>query len=237
MIPGSLKSICTRHPLCKTEAMTTLASPKSRAPADGRVLLRGVSWETYERLLAEHNEMAGPKFVYDDGFLEIMTLSIEHEQPGRTLALLVDLIAGELEIDVAQAGSNTFKRADLKKGFEPDSCFFFSDPASIRGRKRLDLSVDPPPDLVIEIEVTAPLLPRLPIFAAVGVPEVWCCEKNDVRILRLDQGRKGYREVKRNAVLPPVTGEIVSGFLRSSVRMKSFVWARAVREWAQAQRR
>lgn len=215
--------------------MNALASTKPQAPAGGRVLLRGVSWETYERLLDEHNESSGPRLVYDDGFLEIMTLSIEHEQPACTLALLVELIAIEWDIDVARAGSNTFKHEDLRKGFEPDGCFFFRNPAAIRGRKRLDLSVDPPPDLVIEIEVTEPLLPRLPIFAAVGVAEVWCCKGNDVRILRLERGR--YRDAKRSSSLSPVTGEVLSDFQRRSLKMKSPAWARAVREWAQAQRR
>jgi Uma2 family endonuclease len=215
--------------------MTALASPKPPAPAEGRVLLHGVSWETYERLLEEHNESAGPRFTYDDGYLEIMTLSIEHEDPNRTLSSLVELILGEWDVDFRRAGSNTFKSSELKKGFEPDTSFYIEHAAAVRGRKRLDLAVDPPPDLVIEIEVTEPLLPRLPIFASVRVPEIWCCTGEIVRILRLERGR--YREVKRSGPLSPLTAELITDFLRRSSSSKSPAWMRSVREWAQAQRR
>jgi Uma2 family endonuclease len=215
--------------------MTALASRKPPAPAEGRVLLRGVSWETYERLLEEHNESAGPRFTYDDGYLEIMTLSIEHEDPNRTLSSLVELILCEWDVDFLAAGSNTFKSPELKKGFEPDTSFYIEHAAKVRGRKRLDLAVDPPPDLVIEIEVTEPLLPRLPIFASVRVPEIWCCVGEIVRILRLDRGR--YREVKRSASLAPLTAEVITDFLRRSFTSKRPAWMRAVREWAQTQRR
>lgn len=215
--------------------MIALDRPKSQEPAGGRVLLRGVSWETYERLLDEHDESAGPRFTYDDGFLEIMTLSIEHEDPNRMLALLVELILIEWDEDFRTAGSNTFKSAKLKKGFEPDTSFYISHTDAIRGRKRLDLAVDPPPDLVIEVEVTEPFLPRLPIFAAMRVPEVWLCEGDAVRILRFDRGN--YREYKRSAALTPLSADVITDFLRRSFRSKRPAWARAVREWAQAQRR
>ena len=215
--------------------MIAPARPKPQAPAGGRVLLRGVSWETYERLLDEHNESAGPRFTYDDGFLEIMTLSIEHEDPNRTLSSLVELILCEWDVDFRRAGSNTFKSEELQKGFEPDTSFYIEHVDAIRGKKRLNPAVDPPPDLVIEIEVTEPLLPRLPIFAAVRVPEIWCCEGEAVRILRLDRDR--YRDVKRSAALSPLTAATISDFLRRSPQMRSSAWMRAVREWAQAQRR
>ena len=215
--------------------MIALDRPKTQEPAAGRVLLRGVSWETYERLLDEHHESAGPRFTYDDGYLEIMTLSLEHEDPNRVLASLVELILCEWDVDFLSSGSNTFKSARLKKGFEPDTSFYIEHADAIRGKKRLDLAVDPPPDLVIEIEVTEPLLPRLPIFSAMRVPEIWVCENDTVRILRLDRGR--YREVKRSAALSPLSAEIISDFLQRRLKMKRPAWARAVREWAQAQRR
>ena len=215
--------------------MIALDRPKAKAPEASRMLLHGVSWETYERLLAEHDESAGPRFTYDDGYLEIMTLSIEHEDPNRTLAALVETILVEWDVDFRRAGSNTFRREALQKGVEPDTSFYIARVDAVRGRKRLDLAVDPPPDLVIEIEVTEPLLPRLPIFAAMRVPEIWVCEDETVRILRLD--RSHYRDAKRSAALSPLTAEIITDFLRRSGKMKSPAWARAVREWAQAQRR
>lgn len=215
--------------------MTAPARHKPADIAEGRVLLRGVSWETYERLLDEHDEAAGPRFIYDSGFLEIMTVSIEHEEPNCTLASLVENILVEWDVDFLPAGSNTFKREELQKGFEPDSCFYIAHVELVRGKKRLNLAVDPPPDLVIEVEVTEPLLPRLPIFAAMRVPEIWLCEGDAIRILRLEGAE--YHDVKVSAALAPLNATIITRFLRRRLKMKRPAWARAVREWAQAQRR
>jgi Uma2 family endonuclease len=215
--------------------MTARAPSKPKAPSEPRVLLHGVSWKTYERLLDEHNESAGSRFTYDSGDLEIMTLSLEHENPNRTLALLLELILVEWDVDFQLAGSNTFKSQELQKGFEPDTCFYITNATAVRGRKRLDLAVDPPPDLVIEIEVTQPLLPRLPIFAAVRVPEIWVWDHDAVRILRLDGG--DYREAAQSGPLSPLTAEVITELLQRSAAMTSPAWARAVREWAQSQRR
>ncbi len=209
--------------------MTALAAPRE-APAEARVLLR-VSWDTYERILAEHNECASPRFTYDGGYLEIMPLSFEQEYPNRTLACLVGLILGEWDIDFVEAGSNTFKRPDLAKGFEPDSCFFIRHAEAVRGKKRLDLAVDPPPDLIIEIEVTEPLLPRLPIFAAVGVPEIWQYAGDTVLVKTLDLA--SYGQATHSAALPGLSAETITEFLRHSREMKSPAWMRRVREWAQ----
>lgn len=212
----------------------TATANRRETPAEARVLLRGVSWDTYERLFAEHNESAGPRFTYDDGNLEILTLSLEHEQPNRTLASLVGLILVEWDIEFVEAGSSTFKRSDLAKGFEPDSCFFIRHAEQVRGKRRLELPGDPPPDLVIEIEVTEPLLPRLPIFAAVGVPEIWCCDDASLRVLLFDAG--SYREAAASAAVPGLGAGTIAEFLRLSREMKSPAWARHVREWALANR-
>ncbi len=213
--------------------MTALARPRED-PAQARVLLHGVSWETYERLLAEHEESAGPRFTYDNGLLEIMTLSIEHEEPNRTLASLVELVLGEWERDFLRAGSNTFKRRDLAKGFEPDSCFYLRQPERVRGKRRLDLATDPAPDLVIEIEVTSAALPRLPIFAAIGVPEVWRSDGSAVQILALQES--GYEDTAASTMMPGLNADTIADILSRSREMKGFAWMREVREWAQAHR-
>jgi Uma2 family endonuclease len=213
--------------------MTALAKPRETID-EVRLLLHGVSWGTYERLLAEHTESAGPRFTYDNGFLEIMTLSLEHEQPNRRLASLVELILGEWDIDFEHAGSNTFKRPDLAKGFEPDSCFYIRKPKAVRGRKRLVLPADPAPDLVLEVEVTAPLLPRLPIFAAMGVREIWQCDGSAVAVLVLDGAT--YREQPASVMLPGLTAARITKFLQMASKMTSPTWMRRVRTWAQAHR-
>ena len=203
------------------------------SPSESRIILHGISWETYERLLAEHVESAGPRFTYDDGMLEIMILSVEHEKPNRTLALFVEVLAEESGIDVVRAGSTTFKREDLLKGFEPDSCFYIQHAEAVQGRKRIDLTQDPPPDLVIKIDVTSPSLPRFPIFAAVGVPEVWRYDGSRVQFFKLDGGQ--YVEAEHSLALPPLTAAVATRFLKESEETKSTVWLRRVREWARQQ--
>jgi Uma2 family endonuclease len=129
--------------------MTAVLSPPAR-----NVVLKGISWETYRRLLAEHEAQSGTHFTYDSGVLEIMVLSSRHEEPNRTLALLVEVLAEELVIDIRRLGSTTFRREDLAKGFEPDSCFYIQHVATVAARIGIDLTIDPPPDLVFELLVT-----------------------------------------------------------------------------------
>ena len=208
--------------------MSTVVSPA----VEQRVLLNA-SWETYERLLAEYPDVPGPRFTYNEGVLEIMVLSASHEEPNRTLALLVELVAAELGVEVRRIGSTTFKRAELLKGFEPDSAFYLAHAAAVRGRD-IDPTVDPPPDLILEIDISRSSLARFPIFAAFGVPEVWRYDGSRVTIWRLEGGR--YVAVESSAALPPLTGPVATQLLEESRTMRSTEWLRRVREWARSRR-
>src|SRR5262245_21198732 len=130
-----------------------------RKPAQ-KVILSGVSWETYERLLTEHNEDNGTHFFFNNGDLEIMVLSYEHEHLRETFVLFINTVTEEWKIEIEGAGSTTFQREDAQKGFEPDACYYIRNPERIRGKKQLDLRKDPPPDLVIEIDITSPSLDK-----------------------------------------------------------------------------
>ncbi len=136
-----------------------------KSPAEQRILLSNVSWETYERLLADHESTSAPRFAFGRGGLEIKSPSPEHEAYNRTIALLVELLAEELGIDVYDLGSTTFRRADLERGFEPDSCLYIQNEERVRGKGRIDLAIDPPPDLVIEVDITSPSINKLSIHA------------------------------------------------------------------------
>ncbi len=203
------------------------------APAQQKVILKGVSWETYQRLLAEHQEVSGTHFIYDEGDLEIMVLSARHEEPKRDLEVLVDVLAEEFDLDVRPVGSVTFQREDLQKGFEPDSAFYIAHASEVEGRY-VDPEVDPPPDLIIEVDVTSPSLNRFPIFAAFGVPEVWRYDGSRVAIYRLEAGR--YVETVSSSALPPLTADVATRFLEERRRTRSREWIRRVRQWAKQQR-
>ncbi len=198
------------------------------------VILDRVTWETYERLITEHGERCGTRFTYDEGVLQIMVVSSRHERPNRTLATLVEVLAEEWGVDIARLGSMTFKRKDLQKGFEPDSCFYIQHADAIHGTQEIDIAVDPPPDLSIEVDITSGSLNRFHIFAAVGIPEVWRFDGNRVAIFRLESG--GYVEAPNSLAFPPVSAEILTHFLDESQKLKSTQWLRKVREWARSQR-
>jgi len=197
------------------------------------VILDRVTWDTYERLITEHGERCGTRFTYDEGVLQIMVISSRHERPNRTLAALVEVMAEEWGVDIARLGSMTFKRKDLQKGFEPDSCFYIQHADAIRDREEIDLAVDPPPDLSIEVDITSGSLNRFPIFEAVGIPEVWRFDGNNVAIFRLESG--GYLESTNSVAFQAITGEILTQFLDDSQKLRSTAWLKRVREWARSQ--
>src|SRR4029453_4930950 len=155
------------------------------SPPEARVILHNISWSLYEQLLAEHEDKSRPRFVYDRGELEITVPSYEHEELNRLLDNCIAIIAMEWDIEYCDAGFNPFKRGDLKRGFEPDSCFYVQHAEQITGKKRLDLTIDPPPDLVLEVDITHSSLDKLSILAVVGVPEVWRYDGERVRMLAL----------------------------------------------------
>ncbi len=206
-----------------------------KSPAEQRVVLHNIGWDTYERLLADHENNSAPRFTYDRGELEIMSPSPEHEKFNRRIAQLVLAVAEELNIEAEDLGSTTFRREDLERGFEPDSCFYIQNEEQIRGKDRIDLAVDPPPDLVIEIDITSPSFSKLPIYAQIGVPEVWRYDGQRLAILTL-KGTE-YVESANSTVLSPVTGAVLSDFVEKSKSMKRTAWLKEVREWARGRSR
>lgn len=208
--------------------------PSATQPREAvqRVILPGVSWSTYEALLADMQDSHAAHFAYDQGVLEIMAPSYEHESVKGHLALLVNALAEEFDIDVTGAGSTTFRREDLAKGFEPDECFYIRHAELVRGKKQIDLTNDPPPDLVIEIDITGPSLSKFPIFAALGIPEVWRYDGTRVTIFTLAGNE--YVERPESIALPKVTSAILTELLGASRQVKRTAWLRQVRTWARS---
>ncbi len=201
-----------------------------KSPAEQRVVLHNIGWNTYERLLADHESNSAPRLTYDRGELEIMSPSPEHEALNRSIALLVEFVAAEMGIDVYDLGSTTFKREDLERGFEPDSCFYIENEERVRGKDRIDLAVDPPPDLVIEIDITSPSFSKLPIYAQIGVPEVWRYDGARMKILVLEG--PDYVETTESIFLPPVTSNALTDLVEKSKAARRTIWLERVREWA-----
>ena len=201
-----------------------------KSPAEQRVVLHNIAWETYERLLADNENNSAPRFAYDRGELEIMSPSPEHEKFNRRIAQLVLAVAEEMGVEAEDLGSATFRREDLERGFEPDSCFYIQNEEEVRGKARIDLAVDPPPDLVIEIDITSPSLNKLPIYAQMGVPEVWRYDGERMTILVLEGPE--YVAKNESTVLSPVRSSVLTDLVEKSKSMKRSIWLKTVREWA-----
>jgi Uma2 family endonuclease len=193
-----------------------------------------VSWETYERLLGDDEERRIPRMTYDHGVLELVTPSKPHEVDAATITRFVDIVAAVLGIPIQSTASTTFRRQDLERGFEPDASFYIQNEPRVRNRRQVDLTVDPPPDVVLEMEMSRSALDKLPLFASMGIPEVWRCDGQRVTILRLEQD--GYRESSSSRSLPVLTSEDLTRFLAESRTMLSPDWFQAVSDWARERR-
>ncbi|MDF2758678.1 MAG: hypothetical protein K0S99_1310 [Thermomicrobiales bacterium] len=189
-----------------------------------------VSWETYERLLADDEERRVPRMTYDQGVLELVTPSLPHEKDALTIARIVDIIAAIIGVPILSAGGTTYRRNDLERGFEPDASFYIQNEAQVRDRSGIDLSADPPTDVVLEMEMSRSALDKLPLFASMGIPEVWRCDGQRVTIFILEQDR--YRESSNSLALPVLTSDILTRFLAESRTALSPDWFQAVSDWA-----
>lgn len=152
-----------------------------------RILLKDVSWQQFEGILEELGEKRAARIAYDKGILEILSPLPEHEINKVFLTNFVEIILEELDIEFLPLGSTTFKKKLMSQGIEPDNCFYIQNEAAIRGKDRLDLTIDPPPDLALEIDVTSRTHPN--IYEALGVPELWCFEKGKLKINILQDGK------------------------------------------------
>jgi len=197
--------------------------------SEQHVVLRGISWETYGRIVTERGDSSGSRLTYDCGTLEIMMPSLRHERLKETISTIFQLLAGEMDIDFSPAGSTTFRRQDLNKGFEPDSCFYIQHAAHVRGKEEIDLNIDPPPDLVIEIDVTRSSLNKLAIYAAINVPEVWRYAGDTLEILKLRN--ESYVAEAESTSLRGIAATMLNMLVRSSQEMERSHWMRQVREF------
>src|SRR6476469_4561648 len=155
------------------------------SPPEQIVHLSGISWQTYETLLAELSQRR-LRLTYNRGNLKIMVPSPEHERFKEVLGRFVETLAEELDVRIEPLGSTTFKRPELS-GVEPDKCFYIQNISALKGKKRIDLNQEPP-DLVVEIDLASRSENTLQVYADLGVPEVWIYNGLRLRINRLENG-------------------------------------------------
>ncbi|MBI4858676.1 MAG: Uma2 family endonuclease [Candidatus Riflebacteria bacterium] len=202
---------------------------RRQAPA-GHIVLCGISWPTYEALLRDLEDSPGIRVAYDRGTLEIMSPSKLHENLKSLLSQMLGILMLELNIERVSAGSTTWRRQDLERGLEPDECYYIASEARVRGKDHLDLTVDPPPDLAIEVDLDKPALEKLRIYAALGVTEVWKYDGQRLCVYRLQPDAR-YLEVRESASFPFLPLDELTRFLSQRQGTTETQLLRAFREW------
>ncbi|EGK84630.1 Uma2 family endonuclease [Microcoleus vaginatus PCC 9802] len=197
------------------------------------ILLKNISWKTYESLVNELAEQGGIRLTYDRGNLEIMTPSAPHEKYKKILGRFVESVSDELNVEICSLGSLTCRREDLARGLEPDQCYYIENEDVVWDKEQIDLNQDPPPDLVVEIDVTSSSIDRLSLYASLGVPEVWRYDGNRLIIYQLEA--QEYRERDVSPTFPFLSQVEMLRFLELRRTTKENALIRLFREWVRSQ--
>ncbi|OKH40985.1 hypothetical protein NIES2119_01385 [[Phormidium ambiguum] IAM M-71] len=212
--------------------MVTLQLRQLGVPPGHRVLFHNVNWQEFEAILEELGEKRSSRLAYFNGTLEIRVPLPEHEKTKVIIGDLVKILLDECDRNWEPLGSTTFKREDMAAGIEPDDCFYIQNYAQMIGKTRIDLTVDPPPDLAIEIDVTSKT--KVSAYQALGVPEIWRYENGKLKIYLLESGK--YVESSNSPTFPnfPIIEEF-SRFLEMSQTVGTSRMLREFRKWVREQ--
>jgi Uma2 family endonuclease len=162
------------------------------------LIISGVTWQQYEAFLAELGEdRRVPRINYSNGLLEIMSPLPAHERPHRIIGYIVTAILDAQGRDWEDFGSTTFK-SPKQAGLEPDTCFYIQNAERVRDCMRIDLEIDPPPDLAIEADVTSKT--TFEAYEAMKIPELWVYDNRKLTIYIL-QGEQ-YATQPMSVVFP-----------------------------------
>lgn len=208
--------------------MTATLTAPSRS-----MVLQGISWSTYQALIHDLEADPAKRLTYDQGTLEIMVPLPPHERYKSLLSRIVEVTTEETDTEIASLGSTTWSREDLQKGLEADECFYIQNERLVRGKDTIDLTVDPPPDLAIEVDNTSSSINRMAIYAALGVPEVWRFDGETLTLYGLEAGE--YRPQEASTVLPLLQRADILRFLQASQTMGETTWVREFRQWVREQ--
>ncbi|HEY9705876.1 MAG TPA: Uma2 family endonuclease [Allocoleopsis sp.] len=180
-------------------------SLSSENPPRNSMLLKGVTWQTFKTLMEEVGENRAWRITYDQGVLEIRMPHSEHEEPKEILGDFITVLVNELDIEMRKLGALTLDNEELDRAIEPDSCFYIQSESQIRGIKSVKLSTCPPPDLVIESDLTHSSLNKFDIYASLGVPEIWRYKNKKLEVYQLQNGQ--YEKCDRSLAFPflPIT--------------------------------
>lgn len=200
-----------------------------------RVLLRNVAWDEFEKILSESGEHRVSRLAYYQGTREIMVPLPEHENTNKFIETLINALVEKLDLNIKKFGSSTLRRADVESGAEPDSCYYIQNELFVRSSQRIDLQTDPPPDLVVEIDVTSSSTNKRQIYAALRVLEFWRYRKNKLQVLVLDRANSLYIESSSSPTFPILELDAIPRFLALSLVDGEVAAVKAFRYWIRDQ--
>ncbi len=194
-----------------------------------RIVLSGISWELYEQL-RENEDNWHVRMAYDQGRLELMSPSTDHEAIKRLIGRMIETFTEEMDLPCRSLSGSTWKRPELAKGLEADECYYILNHHRVCRRRHIDLTVDPPPDLAVETEISRSVVARLRIYAALGVPEVWRWRKTGLTAYSLGaDGEYFARDFSLN--LPMLRVKELEPFLDFELAANESAWIRKFRAW------
>jgi Uma2 family endonuclease len=200
----------------------------------GTSVLLGIRWSTYEAILEDLGDRRGVRLSFDEGRLKFMSPNIPHESRKSLIGRLVEMLTYELRIPIRTGGSTTLNRPDLDKGVEPDECYWIAREPEVRGREKLDFTIDPAPDLAIEIDETHSSQPNLRIYAALHVSEVWRLVRSSLLIYGL-QPDGTYTVLPVSQVLLDLSSSDIERFLRRGQDIDETSLLHEFNDWVRAE--
>jgi Uma2 family endonuclease len=175
--------------------------PPQVSRGEKRVSLHHLTWAQYRQVQTALPESRAARLTYDSGTLEISMPLEDHEQASELIGLFIRILVVELGLKLKSMRSTTLEREDLDRGAEPDNAYYIQNQSLVAGR-RVDLKRDPPPDLVVEIDMTHTDIDKNRLYASMGVPELWRFDGQTWLIYLLDQGI--YQPTDRSPTFPMV---------------------------------
>jgi Uma2 family endonuclease len=211
--------------------MVTSVSAPTLQSGEKRVTLRGITWQGYQDILRALPQTRASRLTYDDGTLEIAMPLEDHEQDSELIGLFIRILVVEMGLKLKSMRSTTLDRPDLNRGAEPDNAYYIQNQPQVAGRK-VDLAKDPPPDLVVDVDITHTDVDKNRLYASMGVPEFWRFNGQSWTILQL-QGEM-YNEVSHSPTFPGVEKEDLYRFLEQA-RIDEVEAELSFRQWVRQQ--
>lgn len=208
----------------------TVVPVEHQALGEKRVSVSGLTWVAYQKILYALPEGRSTRLTYDHGTLEITMPLEEHEYASELIGLFIRILVGVMGLKLKSLRSTTLERPDLDRSAEPDNAYYIQHQAQVAGRK-VDLSQDPPPDLVVEVDITHTDIAKDRLYASMGVPEFWRYNGQVWRIFQL-QG-EAYQELDRSPTFDWVNKEDLYQFLEQA-QQDEITAEQAFRSLAQA---